>query len=44
MKPKLDNSLDITESYISADLYEEEGMSSLMENESDDDLEIEDLS
>lgn len=44
MKPKIDNSLDTTESYISADLYEEEGMSQLMENESDDDLEIENLS
>lgn len=44
VKPKLDNSLDTTESYIPADLYEEDGMSPLMGNESDDDLEIEDLS
>lgn len=44
MKPKLDDFVDTTESYISADLFEEEGMSPLMENESDKYLEIEDLS
>lgn len=33
MNPKLDNSLDTTEAYILADLYKEEGMSPLMENE-----------